>query len=375
MLRMFHLVAVICLAASIALAAKYVDPFGGNDANDGSIAAPWKTLANIHGLNDTVYISNSAVCSFGTSANRNPVDVTLLPWGQGTPSIVLSNIGGANDRLILMGGTGRRFAMRDIKIIRAQDLARRFVHLQGGDGNTVDIRHCEFDLTGDAYNRMFYFRSSNSFLLFHSNLVYNLTTTEYLVHNESDNNKEHPFTIDARYNRFFWITGTGGGGIFFTRVTGCKGIIANNTAWGCTYLNSTERDVSGVTNVNNIVANFITNGNNNARWFCYSNAERVTFCDFTFSGDPENRTFGAGVIQGPSNLVNLSGTQLAFANTNDVGQGNFLKIDVSSVAARSDAAAVYPALGLPAYAGWSEPIPEPAVAVVAAAVFVWRRRR
>ena len=144
---------------------------------------------------------------------------------------------------------------------------------------------------------------------------------------------------------------------------GCAGIIANNTAWGCNYLmwyNNTGDMI--LTNVNNIVENArITSGKN---WFRSGSATARSFADYTFSGDTPGVTFDTFTVQGPSNLTALSEEQINFKNTNDVSAGDFLKIDITSVAANSDAANTYPELGLPVWAGWAEPVPEPAAVLL-----------
>ncbi|GEM_PF-904265 len=331
-----------------ALAAKYVDPLNGNDANDGSISAPWKTLTKIHQLNDTVYITNSAVCYFGDTGDRSPSNVLLTSWGPARPTILASNV--ATSRLIYLGSPGRTIRMNNVKWTRAYEFGSRIVHMQGTSANTVEVDNCEFDMTGNTNNRAFYIRTDQAFVRFCSNLVYNLVTSEFFIHSE-----QYPFNVDFRYNRFYNVAG----GILHTRIAGCKGIVANNTALSCTLLVSTESDSSGVTNLNNIVDNFVPSGSSNNKWISYSAPTRIMFADYTYSGDPDATTFGAGIIKGPSNFVSLSDVQLAFVNNSDVASPDFLKIELESVAASSAASITYPTLNLPPWAGWAAPAGAP----------------
>lgn len=343
---------ILALAASVAYADKYVDPLNGSDANDGSMGAPWRTLVNISGLADTVYITNSATCYFGDAGDRSPVDVLLTSWGPGRPTILISNVG---TRLIHLGSPGRTIRMRNLKWTSSESFNPRIVNVQGVSANTVEVENCIFDMNNTTNNRSFYFRTDQAFARFHSNIFCNIITTEHVIHSE-----QYPYNVDFRYNRAYNIFG----GLLHVRVAGCKGIVANNTGYQCTMLVSTEQDCSGVTNVNNVVDMFKPNGNNNARWICFSSPTRIIFADYTYSGDGDAQTFGVGVLRGASNVVNLSDSQLSFVNTSDVSHPDFLKVNADSVAASSAAQSTYPGLGLPSYAGWAAPLGAPTNAIL-----------
>ncbi|NLF40710.1 hypothetical protein GX586_14805, partial [bacterium] len=223
---------------------------------------------------------------------------------------------------------------------------------------TIEVVNCEFDMTGSvAAARRFHLRNTGLLFVFTSNLVYNANITDHFIANEGNS-----YVCDVRYNRFFDFTGSNPG-IMEASVAGCAGIVANNTAWGCNYLmwyNQTGDMI--LTNVNNIVENAkIVSGKN---WFRSGSATARSFADYTFSGDTPGVTFDTFTVQGPSNLTALSEAQINFKNTNDVSAGDFLKIDITSVAANSDAANTYPELGLPVWAGWAEPVPEPAAVLL-----------
>ncbi|NLF39335.1 hypothetical protein GX586_07810, partial [bacterium] len=154
---------LLCVLAMTAGAAKYVDPLNGSDANDGSIAAPWKTLVNIHNLADTVYITNSAVCYFGDSHNRGPQDVTLRPWGDGTPTVIVSNRTGTA-AIYLNNAAQQAIHAFGIKWTVASDFAGIIFYGRLG-ARTIEVVNCEFDMTGSvAAARRFHLR--NTGLLF-----------------------------------------------------------------------------------------------------------------------------------------------------------------------------------------------------------------
>ncbi|NLF39337.1 hypothetical protein GX586_07820, partial [bacterium] len=333
-------------------AAKYVDPLNGSDANDGSIAAPWKTLVNIHNLADTVYISNSAVCYFGPSHDRNPIDVTLMPWGDERPTIVISNNGGTAAIYLSRNPGPGRVVMRNLKLAPAA--ATTFIISRFAGAKTIDVENCEFDMSnGGASTRRFHLRTQNLYFRFWSNLVYKADTSSgYFI-----NSEEVPYICDVRYNRFYDFSGANPA-IMYAASAGVAGIVANNTAWGCNYMmfyNNTGDMI--LTNVNNIVEYAkITSGK---PWFRSASSTARSFADYIYSGDTAPITFDANTVQGPSNFTALSEAQIKFYNTNDVTDPHFLKIDIGSVAWNSGAAETYPELGLPTYAGWAA-VPEPA---------------
>ncbi|NLF40651.1 hypothetical protein GX586_14495, partial [bacterium] len=151
---------VMTLAAG---AAKYVDPLNGDDANDGSIAAPWKTLVKIHNLADTVYISDSAVCYFGDTHDRMPQDVTLRPWGSARPTVIVSNRTGTA-AIYLNSAAAQAIHAFDIKWTVASDYAGIIFYGRLG-ARTIEVVNCEFDMTGSvAAARRFHLR--NTGLLF-----------------------------------------------------------------------------------------------------------------------------------------------------------------------------------------------------------------
>jgi hypothetical protein len=347
------------LAVSLALAcaafgAKYVDPLGGDDGNDGSMPTPWKTLANIHNLSDTVYISNSAACYFGSSHDRNPVDVTLMPWGDGPVTVVVSNNGGT--AAIYMNrnpGTGNRLIVRDI-VFRPALGAQSLIYPREGSGKTLDIERCTFDMSEAGPNtRTMTMRSNMVFLRFCSNLVHDVdTSTGWFVYNE-----QYPWHVEMRHNRFFRFGGSNAG-IIYAGAAGCYGYIVNNTAWGARYFVRSTAANPGITNINNIVENKILGDN----WWRGNLGDM--YCDYTYSGDSEAATFDSNITQGPSNFTGLTETQLAFINTNDANSADLLKIEMSSVAAVSGADSDYPGTGAARYAGWADPIPEPLAMVL-----------
>ncbi len=348
---------ILCVMTMAAMAAKYVDPLNGDDANDGSLGAPWQTLININNLADTVYISNSAVCYFGAGTDRNPIDVTLLPWGDERPTIVFSNTSGTASIYMNRNPGAGRLAMRNLKIVVLTGTTLVYPRFAGG--KTVDVENCEFDLSaGGSSTRRFHLRTPGIYFRFWSNLVYSADTSSgYFI-----NNEEFAYVCDVRYNRFYDFSGANPG-IMYVNAAGVAGIVANNTAWGCNYLmfyNQTGDQL--LTNVNNIVKNAkITSGK---QWFRSGSATARAFADYTFSGDTAPITFDSFTVLGPSNVTGLSEAQLAFANTSDVTSPDFLKLKLESVAAVSAAQTTYPDLGLPPYAGWAAPLGAPTNAIL-----------
>ena len=356
---------VLFFAAATAFAAKYVDPLNGDDSGSGSISAPWKTLNKINLLSDTVYISNSAPCYIG-GTDRNPSNVTLASWGAAAPTIYLTNSGGT--ALLYMNSATLTSVLRmvNIKIVADTNFSGIFIYSRAGAGKAVEIDNCEFDWSActSQVSRVIHLRSTGVFFRFYSNFVHDVT----LSSGAFINNEEFPYVCDVRYNRFYDLKGANPG-IMAASAPNCSGIIANNTAWGANYL-MWYNQVGDclLTNVNNIVeyAKY-TIGKN---WFRSSSTNGRSFCDFNFSGDSSTATFDSITAQGPSNRTGLTEAQIAFKNTNDITSPYFLKIDISSVAAFSPAAGIYPTLNLPGYAGWAVPVPEPGSAAAAICLLI-----
>ncbi len=368
--RTIRLITALALVCAPLCAAKYVDPLGGNDANDGSITAPWKTLQNINNLADTVYISNSALCYFGDVHDRGPTDVTLTSWGSARPTIIVSNRATSSGVISLNSSTIRqRIALHNLKLV-APDTGARLIYVNSGVGKTVEIVNCVFDMTSESNSsRRINLRTPDTIFVFRSNLVYGCrdgASSSHFIYQETASN-----IFDVCFNRFFGFAGTTRG-ICMVNTPGNRGIVANNTAYGCSYLLQVNQNNAGMTNINNLVE-ALPGG----WWFGHSwDAAAQHFCDFTFSGDSAANTFKSGTIQGPSNVTGLTEAQIKFLNTSDVTAPNFLRIDIGSIAEKSDAAEVYPELDLPPYAGWAQAIPEPALlAALACALLCLHRSR
>jgi len=67
----------IAIYAAAAVFGAHAARLNGSDSNSGSIGAPWKTLVKIHNLEETVYITNSAVCYFSSAGDLSPSNVLL----------------------------------------------------------------------------------------------------------------------------------------------------------------------------------------------------------------------------------------------------------------------------------------------------------
>jgi len=358
----------ILFCAGMLCAAKYVDPLNGSDANAGTIAAPWRTLKNIHLLDDTVYISNSAVCYFGDSLDRNPINVLLRPWGDGVPTIIVSNTTvGTPAAAIFMNSVSilSQLRMYKLKWTFAADFTRRLIIPRNNFNKKVIVENCEFDFTGvsGAGSVIYVQDCTNVEVRIWSNLIYRLSTSvnRYFVEESGTGS----INLDMRYNRFYDF-GTANG-VLFSAHPLSSAIIANNTAWSGNYLcylnNGTV--AAGFTNINNVVD--YEKDPTNRKWFrCQTVPGLQSFCDFNVSGDTLAYTF-ANTINGANNQAGLTDAQINFKNTTDVANAEFLKTGAGSAAESSAAASVYPDLNLPDYAGWapSVPVPEPATALLA----------
>lgn len=331
-----------------AQAAKYVDPQTGDDANDGSMGAPWKTLVNIHNLSDTVYISDSAPCYFGPSDDRVIADLTLRPWS-GTPTIVVSNNAGTQVMNMLVNpGDGQRLRMYDLKWVPVGDVPMLLqVRFGNAGGKTLEVVNCEFDFSqAGTRDRRFHLRSDQMVFRFISNLVYKVDTDTagWFI-----NNEQFPYNIEMHHNRFYDFQG-GNAGVLYAGGAGCHGAVVNNTTWGCRYFVRATASCPALSNINNLVE-YHKSGDS---WW-----RGDLFCDYSYSGDSEGSTFSWDVTQGISNQVDLTEVQIAFNNTNDVSSDNFLAIEMNSVCGVSGASDEYTLPGLQSYAGARKPVPEP----------------
>lgn len=362
----------ILFCAGTLCAAKYVDPLNGSDSNPGTMAAPFKTLAKIGVLaSETVYITNSALC-YVNGYNLNPSNVTLTSWGDTRPTIYLTNSGGTAIIYMNHAWVTNSFRMVNIKVQADTNYANWFIYPRAGYLKKIEIEKCEFDwsLCVATNTRIIHMRTTAALVRLYSNLVHDVTLNGYFVQSE-----EFPYLCDVRYNRFYNFKGPNPG-IIYGGSSNCKGIIANNTAWGCNYLlwNNTTSD-SVITNVNNLVE--YAKVSSGKPWF-QGTALGKPFCNFNLSGDSAGATYGTGlVVWGPSNRTALTETQIAFWSTNasDMYDPRFLKTDVGSVAQYSDAANMYPELNLPNYAGWAPSVPEPLVqAGLALLLFICAKR-
>jgi len=352
--------AFVALAAS---AAKYVDPLSGDDANDGSMGAPWKTLQNIHQLADTVYVTNSAECAFGP-LSRTPYDVTIEPWGAAMPTIVFSNTdASARGPFRIEDANAWRIVLRNLRLVcPAEFTDDRVLYLRNA-GRTAEIENCVIEIAvTNTDGEAIMLRTRGVYVRFHNNLVIGSPSRPLL--NAFADTTAPASTIDFRYNRLYHNRT----GLSLSHV--CTALIANNTAYASDYLVRVYAGDVTVSNLNNIVDN-VTGG---GRWFYGNAADTRPFCDYNFSGDSAGGTY-VNPAHGGHDIVDLSDAQLAFLEINDPQNELFLKIDTTSVAAASDAAGTYPDLGLAAYAGWAAPVPEPAaLAGAVMAVIIIRRR-
>lgn len=364
-----YLVFSVLFCAGTLFAAKYVDPLNGNDLNAGSDTAPWKTLANINSIVDTVYVSNSAVCLFVNNlSSRTPYDLTLLPWGDQNPSrdnkpvILISNL---NTACTMTSTSCRRLLMRNLLLVFSNSFSGtpRLFDFRNSGMKTCIVEECEFDFnstSGSAIDSILYVQNTSPLLVrFSSNLVYG-TIGGYVI---KDN--PSPLVVDVRYNRFFNFRGTGTRGICYFSTNIPTGVIANNTAYGCKYLcwANFSTATPGVTNVNNIMFNKVSGD----YWLRAGGSlpNQSYFADFNYSGNTVAETYQGGVI-GLNNSNSQSNAQINFKNTTDVANAQFLMTDQGSVAAVSGAATMYPELNLPSYAGWAPTVPEPLLLVALA---------
>ena len=343
---------VLLMAALTAGAAKYVDPLTGDDAHDGSPGAPWKTLQNIQQLADTVYVTNSAICQFGP-LSRIPYDVTIQSWGAAMPTIVFSNTdAAARGPFRIEDANAWRLVLRNLRLVCPLAFTDdRLIYLRNV-GRTADIENCIFDIASTTASEIITLRTRGVFLRFHNNLVLG-SPSRPLVTAAADTSATAS-TLDFRYNRLYHCKT----GLSLSHV--CAALVANNTAFASEYLIRVFAGDVTTTNLNNIVDN-VTGG---GRWFYGNTAATRPFCNYNFSGDTAGNTY-VNPAHGGNDQIDLTDAQLAFLNTNDPLNALFLKIDNSSVAASSGAAAAYPSLSLASYAGWAAPVPEPASAALA----------
>jgi len=356
----------VLFCAGTLCAAKYVDPLNGSDANAGTEAAPWRTLKNINYLDDTLYISNSAICYFGDLMDRIFTNVVLRPWGDGVPTILVSNTASGTAAMYMNSVSMlSQVRMYNLKWTFASDFTRRLIQSRFNFNKKIIIERCAFDFTGvSGIGAIIYVQDcTNVEVRIWSNLLYRLSTSgnRYIVEESGTGS----INLDMRYNRFYDF-GTANG-VLFSAHPLSSAIIANNTAWSANYLcylnNGTV--AAGFTNINNVVD--YEKAPVNRKWFrCQTVPGLQSFCDFNVSGDTLAYTF-ANTINGASNQTGLTDAQINFKNTTDVTNADFLKTGAGSAAESSAAASVYPDLNLPDYAGWapSVPIPEPATALLA----------
>jgi hypothetical protein len=211
----------ILLSSQIAIAATYyIDYVSGSDSNNGtSTSTPWKYAPGLHGWTGSATLSNGdkVILKGGVTWSYSgvydiwtlPADITIqggqqlgTPWGTGLPIIASNGATGSVTGIVV--GNHSNVIIDGIKIYNTENSPSGGTGISIGVVNTVEIKNCVLDHTGDQSIKGV--GNGSTHILIHDNTTSNVGRLFIAV---SDNTNVDDIQI---YNNTFLGPGSWPGG-------------------------------------------------------------------------------------------------------------------------------------------------------------------